>query len=292
MLEIRRAMFRREVALELMRLLDEEPIALPKVNLPAGDTEAAARMVREILPISLETQTSWKSSYQAFSAWREAFERLGILVFHAQRIPVSEMRGVSISQEPAPVIVLNSKDSPYAKIFTLMHELCHVLLNAGGVCDLEENEGNTPDVERTCNSIAGSMLVPRQALSSHDLVRGRRIDSFADDDLKKLSSSFSVSREVILRRLLILNQISARCYKEKRAELLREYAKTPASEQFAPPHQQIISRSGPTFVRLVLSGYYQERITGSDVADYLETSLRVMPKVEQAVMGKNIEFGV
>lgn len=36
----------------------------------------------------------------------------------------------------------------------------------------------------------------------------------------------------------------------------------------------------PAFARLVLAGYNQERITSSRLSDYLEVSLKYVPKIE------------
>ena len=55
----------------------------------------------------------------------------------------------------------------------------------------------------------------------------------------------------------------------------------------------LLSRpAGPGFVRLVLDSYYNERITASDLADFLGVRLKHMPKIEEAVFGRRVEFGV
>ena len=63
------------------------------------------------------------------------------------------MRGFSIAARLLPAIVLNIKDSPYARVFTLIHELAHVILQEEGVCELYEDLGC---VEVFCNAVAAS----------------------------------------------------------------------------------------------------------------------------------------
>ena len=63
-------------------------------------------------------------------------ERVGVLVFQTGGVSLDEMRGFSISAEPFPVIVVNAKDSPRGRVFTLIHEFAHILTNRGGLCDL------------------------------------------------------------------------------------------------------------------------------------------------------------
>ena len=57
------------------------------------------------------------------------------MVFQTGEITLEEMRGFTIAERRLPVIVLNAKDSPRGRIFTLMHELTHLMLGQDGVCD-------------------------------------------------------------------------------------------------------------------------------------------------------------
>ena len=50
-----------------------------------------------------------------------------------------------------------------------------------------------------------------------------------------------------------------------------------------PPFRKTISRVGHAFAKLVLSNYYQDYITASDVSDFLEVRLKHLPKIEAAV---------
>ena len=52
----------------------------------------------------------------------------------------------------------------------------------------------------------------------------------------------------------------------------------------APP-RKCIQENGVPFVSLVLESYKKDKITYSDVADYLGIRLKHLPKVEQLVRG-------
>jgi Zn-dependent peptidase ImmA (M78 family) len=46
------------------------------------------------------------------------------------------MRGVSLPGDVLPIVILNGGDAHAGRIFTLLHELTHLLLRQGGVCDM------------------------------------------------------------------------------------------------------------------------------------------------------------
>lgn len=52
-----------------------------------------------------------------------------------------------------------------------------------------------------------------------------------------------------------------------------------------PPPRKCIQENGVPFVSLVLESYAKEKITYSDVADYLGIRLKHLPKVERLVRG-------
>ena len=99
---------------------------------------------------------------------------LGILVFQARGAEVDEMRGFSVAEEPMPVIVLNTRDAPNGRVFTLFHEFCHLLLRKGGICDLRDRRSHRPEdsaLEVFCNAVAAETLVPRREFVGSPLVR-------------------------------------------------------------------------------------------------------------------------
>jgi Zn-dependent peptidase ImmA (M78 family)/DNA-binding XRE family transcriptional regulator len=291
--EIRRAAFRRQAALNLLDdLNDKPPDFQPKINI-SDDSEAVGFKIRDIMGISLEEQSEWSTDYQAFNWWRAAIERNGILVFQCSGIKTEEMRGFSITQFPLPVIGLNIRDAPKGRIFTLLHELTHIMLGESGICDIQEEYQRHPseqEFEVFCNNAAGAALVPKEYLLNESIVAAKSdIEAWTDDELTALSRKFKASREVILRRLLISGRTTEQFYRFKREQFQVEYEKLKKKpEGFVPPYLKAISGAGLTFVRLVLNGYHQEKITSSDLSDYLEIKLKHLPKIESEA---TLKFG-
>lgn len=294
--EIRKARYRREVALELYESLGEEPPKFDFAISPSDDTESVASEVRTLLGIDIEQQYLWSNPYEAFNSWRTAFEKSGLLVFQVRGVEIETIRGFSISDTPLPVVSINIKDSPRARIFSLLHELIHIALDEGGICDFHERSriGNQPNtIEIFCNAVAGASIVPINELISQDIVSRKDQDPFwTDRELDGLSRRFNASRETILRRLLIAGKTTDSFYRQKREEFLKQYAEyEKPSGGFAPPSTLAISSAGPLFIRLVLNNYYQERINPSDVSELLGVRLKHLGKIEEKVFGRPIAFG-
>jgi Zn-dependent peptidase ImmA (M78 family) len=167
------------------------------------------------------------------------------------------------------------------------------MLGESGICDIQEEYQRHPseqEFEVFCNNAAGAALVPKEYLLNESIVVAKSdIEAWTDDELTALSRKFKASREVILRRLLISGRTTEQFYRFKHEQFQVEYEifkKKP--EGFVPPYLKAISGAGLTFVRLVLNGYHQEKITSSDLSDYLEIKLKHLPKIESEA---TLKFG-
>lgn len=287
--EIRRAQERREIALELLGSIDEEAVPFRLVAERTESPDAVARRLRDALKVDEVRQSLWRHPYDALNGWRSAFEVLGVLVFQASRIPMAEMRGFSLAEDVLPVVVVNTKDSPTGRVFTMLHELCHVALRKSGVCDVDEDAHRPSEeqaVEVFCNKVAGLALVPTESLRQHGTVHAHGASpEWSDAELQEVARSFGASREAVLRRLLSEGLTTQGFYRLKREQFRAEYAARAEEDAsgFATPDRKAVSAAGPAFVRLVLGSYHQERITSSDVADYLGVKVKHLPKIERAV---------
>jgi Zn-dependent peptidase ImmA (M78 family) len=292
--EIRRAKYRRQVALNLYAELGEQPTAFTATTTLQAKPDDVAREIRELLKVTTEEQYQFASEYEALNRWRGAIEDPGVMVFQASGIKRKEMRGLSITEYPLPVIVINNKDIPQGRIFTMLHELTHIMLRMGGRCNLEEKQ----QIEVFCNMVAGAVLVPEDCLLNERIVKesGPR-DEWSDLVIKSLARRYVVSREVILRRLLIAGYTTQEFYRRKREQYRKEWSEREAKNKSEggsggpPPDVMAVSYAGRAFVQLVLDSFYQRRITASDVSDYLEISTKYVKSVERLVQNPTLELG-
>lgn len=274
--EIRRANERREIALDLLdELRETSPATTFKVK-KSTEPDVVAEHLRDALGVSLAQQTSWSSESVALSKWRDAVEGIGALVFQTTGVNVNEARGFSIASDTLPVIAINGKDSAAGRIFTMMHELAHLALRQGGVCDLDEH-----GVEVFCNAVAGALLVPRDALLTHPDVSGVNAVEWPEETLKRLARTFRVSREVIVRRLLTTGRTKSSFYEKKRQQYASELKIPPKGGP--PPPVLAVARAGRFFTTVVVRSYTEGRITSADASDFLSLRLRHLPEVMKSI---------
>ncbi len=138
--------------------------------------------------------------------------RSGIVGNNTHRpLSVEEFRGFAISDDVAPLIFLNGKDSKAAQIFTLAHEIVHLWLGASGISNLDIREEvlHQKEIELFCNSVAAEILVPEKSFLEN---WSKRVS--IEDNLHKLVRKYRVSSLVVLRRVLDLQLISLKAYRE------------------------------------------------------------------------------
>jgi Zn-dependent peptidase ImmA (M78 family) len=287
--EIRLARERREIALGLFDEIGESP---PRLNLKVNlnrNPELVAREIRQQLGIGKDDQLKWPGYHAAFNSWKKALETYGILIFQAPRISPAEMRGFSLSQKPLPIIVINTSDWIGARIFSLLHEFIHILRNEESLCDFSDEENRSSYEQGTevfCNRVAGALLVPPDDLLNERIVKNNTNLPFWDNDtIWSLARRYKVSREVILRRLLILGKTTTDFYLEKR----EEYQAPPVSrnkgkkEIRIPFHIKVLARTGRPYAQLILTSFNREKITSSDLSSYLGIKLNHVAKLEAEI---------
>lgn len=280
--EIRKAYAKREIALELANNLEiPVPDFSQQIDL-RDDPEEIGTTIRQLLNVDLDQQEHWATPYDALRIWKESIESLGILVFQSTKVPVEVMRGFSISQKLFPVIVLNGSDHPHGRIFTLLHELTHIMHQSGGICDFNLEDRT----EVYCNMVAGATLVPGDDILDQPLVRGRGIQwKWTDDELGELSRKYKVSLEVVLRRLLTLElttDVYYDSFRRRQLEKFRDMEVKP-KKGFVEPYRKPILASGKTFVRIVLDAFGREIITSSDVSEFLDVKMKHLSDIEREV---------
>ena len=294
-LELRLARERRLDAVELAEQLGFQPPRLSiRANLRTDPDRLAAR-IRSKLGVTASVQRSWGDTRVAFNSWRDRIEANGILVFQTggsktHAVDPKEARGFSIAEHPLPAIVANGSDAYSARCFTLLHELTHVLLREGGLCDLHEansaRQGNRTEV--FCNRVAGAVLVPEEDLIALTPRSGGN-ERWDDGQLEALAKAFSVSPEVILRRLLILGQTSDSFYEGWRQRRQRdvERAKKQGRKRpgFLTPANRAIKRNGKLFTRLVFQALDARHVTLSSTTNLLQTGSTHLEKVRNSSLG-------
>lgn len=285
---IRQARERRELALDLRGELNE-PIQPFTLTTQVGtDVETAGQAIRDYLGVTDAEQQQWKR--RAFDGWRTAMEARDVLVFMIPRLPLAEMRGTAIAERELPLILVNGQDRTGGRIFTLLHEFCHLALRQSGVSGSggDRDDAPNPAVERFCNAVAAAALMPKGWLLGELLVRQKgSVKTWDNEELEALALRFGVSREAMLRRLLTLGKTSQAFYDRMRPSFQAEYDELAEQKSTGgpPQHLQILSQLGRSFTRLVFEGYHDRRLTLRDVANHFNMQVKSVPEMERAAFG-------
>lgn len=287
--EIRRAVDRREIALEILAENNEIPSEFKGTVNRTSNAEAVGKSIRELLDINYADQRRWRQPNEAFNKWKAAIESVGVLVFQAKDVNVKEMRGFSIFFRPLPIIVVNRKDAYVGRIFSMLHEITHLLLRTSGLCDMQPDTSlptEVQEVEIFCNQVAAASLIPQEEFLTNEIVRriGNSI-RWTDNDIANLAANFGASREAIVRRLLTFQLITNEYYKIKREQYSEEREHRPPKKGFVTPDVDAVSLGGKPFNKIVLGAYYADRITAGDVSDYLGVKSKHFKNIWDSVGG-------
>ncbi len=246
------------------------------------NVQKLADKVVELLGITEETRTKGRNSYEQLNIWKNLFGSVGVLVLE-HRFPLKDMRAFSIFDEVAPAIVLNSKDSDSARVFSIYHELGHLVLGQSEVDeDFNLNSGGNTQVEAFCNAFAASILVPDDLLAT--MVVGAT--AFDDDYVKALALDLRVSTSVVWRKLYDNKLIQRNQFNVSRGKLsnfenfvVGKKKKTGGSRN---THLYVqIKRKSSLFINEVFEAYNQRKITHFEVLDYIGIKADALPRLQK-----------
>ena len=244
-----------------------------------------AERTRSYVGITIEDQRKWSSNTDALENWRTTIEDSGIYVFK-RSFKQKEISGFSLMDEEFPVIFLNNSTPPTRQVFTLWHEVAHILLNTSGVTKEDDSfiellVGDSKVIEVQANAFAGEFLVPSEDFNS--LVDSR---PYSDEYFSSLADRYHVSREVVLRKHSDRGLVTQQFYEDKVREWNEQYVASASSSTGGNYYNTQVSYLGQKYLELVFRRYYQGRIDLSQLANYVNVKARHVPALEQAFMRK------
>lgn len=230
----------------------------------------------------LDEIKDFPNSDTALEGFIEKVEELGVAVFQLT-LTKDNLRGFSITDEEIPIIVIKRGNEPStAKIFTLFHEVGHLLLNESGICDIGLNSQQI--IEKWCNAFASEILVPTNELLQNSIVKKyvkNNESKWLSKDLIEIGKKFFVGRLVILRKLYDLGLTTKAYYEEKLNSWNKpSFGRAKESEGRNIP-KEIVKEKGKTFISLAFEAYNQNRINIKELSDYLGAKLIYIPKIRE-----------
>ncbi len=167
--------------------------------------------VRAILGVSLEDQRGWTDTPTAFKEWRDALYEAGVFVFK-DAFREDDYCGFSIYDPELPVIYVNSSRSATRQIFTLFHELGHLLRETSGLDPvpadvLDRLPTASRSVETRCKRFAADLLLPPAEFD-----RLMADEQPSQSAAVRIAEDLNLSREMVYRHFLDRGWISVEAY--------------------------------------------------------------------------------
>lgn len=222
---------------------------------------------------------------------KRIFVSLSSNVHSHLKIDINEVKGFAISNKYAPFIFVNSADSKNSQLFTLIHELVHLWINASGVSsfdiiDFRNSEDLTKldPVEVLCNSVTAEILMPKATIVNV-LKRFKSINSTI---VEKIAKEIRVSTLALSVRLLNLNIITkiqfmqfGKVFKGKHEEYLEMQANRP--KQKVGPNYYIlkIRKNSKAFTSYIYGYYKSGKITAYEANKLLDIKVSNFKKLEK-----------
>ena len=274
---------------EYMEAPDRRILYDLNIDLTTLPVEMANR-VRNYLGIDITEQTTWLSTGVAFKHWRGTLENCRIFVFKdsfsSKESKNSPYSGFCLYDSNYPIIYINSDTPNTRQIFTLFHELAHLLMHTGGVdCEndnyIEQLSGSDKKVEILCNHFATEFLIP-----TNDFNRISFNCEISEGNIQKWAIRYHTSRETILRKLLDQNRITKYYYEKKSVEWSNQVEKNKSiggKKYFSFKYACL----GKRYLELVFRNYNRGNISVEKVAEYLDIKVKHVSEMEKLLYSKN-----
>lgn len=238
--------------------------------------DTMATRVRDFLGVTLNEQTKWPSAEEALERWRTSFANVGVFVFKDQ-FRAKAFAGFCLTDEEFPIIYVNNTATKARQIFTLFHELSHLLFHTSGIDFRSEQPLTTssPDARRIeilCNRFAGAILVPDDAFRD---VLGGQVPTY--ETARRLADHFKVSPLVIFRKFLEHRLINATAYSQAHQQAESE----PPGGTGGNYYNNQMAYLGRAYIGMALREYYQQRINETQLAEFLNVAPKSIPALEE-----------
>ena len=259
--------------LSLIELYGErDSVFLHRNEFPDG-VDALCDFFRKKLEFPIAAQKARKSTKVVFEIYREKFYDIGIYVFK-DSFKDNAISGLCVKDNRFPVIVINNSMSFARQIFTLFHELYHLISDTSGAEIIRDDffsmldEGQS-DIERNCDSFANSFLVPLA-----DFKQELKKSPIDEKRIEELAQLYSVSREAIMYKLLTMGKITNNDYSQLKevfyGEAIRTQGKKEGKKSGGNYYSTKLSYLGNQYTGEVFRQYSSGKISGVKAGEMLK----------------------
>ena len=264
------------------RLGESEETILPTARLDEPELEVAKRL-RKSLRVDRATQSAWPTEQYALTEWQDRAAALGVYVFSLP-LNVQQVRGVSRWDDGAPpAILISTSDLASARVFTLMHELVHLMhrRNESPICD--PSQSPIREDESRMNRVAAEVLVPERWVREETVDHGYSMifKEWPSHERARLKTTFGVSSQMLGIRLKELGIVRDHGYRTSAWGRGAPFSSKSADKKPRPKEFERYRRYlGYRATRLLTRGLEQQSISlGEIVKHYIDTKTETVEKI-------------
>ncbi len=238
----------------------------PPPSLDRSNPEQLANWIRKQMGVEKVFGTNPLEPRAVLEKWIAAIETLGVIVLQETFSP-KDSSAFSIGNLNPPVLVLCFKDAERRRLFSLFHELGHILLRQSAICDLSNRKSEGE--ERFCDRFAANFLMPKgEVLELSNSFDPRDPDSLAE----RVSTLSGASVESAFLRLVDLQIVKMAEYWERKPaweSAYTDWLRKQKSKKGGPnpnPVGTAIRKNGRTLASFVSEAFQAGRISRADAS--------------------------
>lgn len=222
--------------------------------------------------------TNENSDRTFFNLLRQKISNMGIVIMQSgivgknthRTLKVKDFRAFALIDDIVPFIFINNSDSMRAKIFSLVHELIHILLGKNEILNASIEESNQIDSERWINNVTANVLIPEELVLNY-------INDVPRDEIRNIASVSHVSELAAAIRLkkLGIHGITEKLideikrHEKKLLKINKENSKNSGGDYY----NNVSSRVDTHFATAVINSEAEGDITLPRAASMLDVSL-------------------
>lgn len=272
--------------------IDSRLATLRHLGQAGEDAGFIARKTRELMGITSQDIIDVRGGpYLVYAFWKYAVGKMGVYISE-QEMPIEETKAFLLTENGRAVIVVNKKD-PYifSRIFSLMHELGHLVKGEdSAACKVTISASRVSPEESWCNKFASELLAYDEDVMKEPLVEQLKRLSDPAPLIRRLSSKYKVSFTVMLYKLKRHNKITDRQCDEmlsffENVILPNARPKTEANIRLGRSFYvgRDVSKASVGLTREVIEKQQKGDLTYSQAAKLLDTRTKYLEDIKTAV---------
>lgn len=189
------------------------------------------------------------------------------------KLEVTDVRGLFISNDYCPYIILNRRDALSAQIFSFIHELAHLFRKTDSISnslDFRKTNNHINKEEIFCNKVAAELLLPRNEFKQ---------DFYDKNEIHNISELYKLSEIFVFYRLVELGKIKTERRHDLEKEIKKETAENIKNKALKNKGREggnynllMKDSNGALFNRVVGEAYYSNNINYVEASNLLRFS--------------------